>query len=215
MRKLSLLILHVVKRKYAAPPTQWWLTFISVVLAVTKEDVGAPVTKFRTHNISDDFQDCKIWEVARATSAATTFFPSISVGQQRIEFIDAGFGHNNPSEVLISEAEDIFSGEPCDCVLSIGTGLTGVISIKDSRLAILEALKKMASNSSAVHHRLAKRLPEDLYFRFDVTRGLEDITLSDWEKSSKISAHTKNYLEEIHVERAIKNCARILSGVQG
>lgn len=69
----------------------------------------------------------------------------------------------------------------------------------------------MATNSEAVHRRLAARLLEDIYFRFDVNKGLDDITLSDWEKSSKISAHTANYLAEVHVERAIKRCAKILT----
>lgn len=79
-----------------------------MVLAVTKADVGAPATKFKTYNIGDDFRECKVWEIARATSAATTFFPSISYSMQEIEFIDAGFGHNNPTEVLISEAASLF-----------------------------------------------------------------------------------------------------------
>ena len=69
----------------------------------------------------------------------------------------------------------------------------------------------MATNSEAVHRRLAKRLPEELYFRFNVIHGLDDITLSDWDKSSKISAHTNNYLRETFVERAIIRCAKILA----
>lgn len=113
--------------------------------------------------------------------------------------------------MLISEAEDLFRGDACDCVLSIGTGLNGVIPIENSRKSILDALKKMATSSDAVHRRLAKRLPEEVYFRFDVTRGLDDVTLSDWEKSSRISAHTTNYLADVHVERAINRCAVILS----
>ncbi|CAG5156682.1 uncharacterized protein ALTATR162_LOCUS4479 [Alternaria atra] len=72
----------------------------TVVLAVTKADVGALPTKFKTYHIGDDFKHCKIWEIARATSAATTFFESIFLGHQNIEFIDAGFGHNNPSEIF-------------------------------------------------------------------------------------------------------------------
>jgi patatin-like phospholipase/acyl hydrolase len=183
----------------------------SVVLAITKVDVGALPTKFKTYNIGDGFRQCKIWEVARATSAATTFFPTIACGEQGIEFIDAGFGHNNPSEILISEAEDVFAGESCDCIISIGTGLNDAISIEDSRLSILGALKKMAVDSDAVHRRLAKRLPEDVYFRFDVVRGLKDVTLSNWKKSSQISAHATNYLAEFHVEKEIKRCARILT----
>ncbi|RYN19950.1 hypothetical protein AA0112_g10878 [Alternaria arborescens] len=119
----------------------------TVVLAVTKADVGALPTKFKTYSIGDDFKHCKIWEVARATSAATTFFESISIGHQDIEFIDAGFGHNNPSEVLLSEAEDMFPGGTYGCIVSIGTGLGDVITIKDSRRSIIRALKNTVSTS--------------------------------------------------------------------
>lgn len=178
---------------------------------MTKVDVEALPTKFKTYSIGDDFRECKIWEVARATSAAVTFFPSISCGEQGIEFIDAGFGHNNPMEILLSEAEDIFDTQDFDCVLRIGTGLNEAISLEDSGVSILGALKKMATSSEAVRRRLGRRLPEDVYFRFDVVRGLNDITLSDWEKSSRISAHTINYLAEFYVERALKKCARILT----
>ncbi|KAB2098891.1 hypothetical protein AG0111_0g12907 [Alternaria gaisen] len=187
----------------------------TVVLAVTKADVGALPTKFKTYSIGDDFKHCKIWEVARATSAATTFFESISIGHQDIEFIDAGFGHNNPSEVLLIEAEDTFPDDIYDCILSIGTGLGDVITIKDSRRSIIRALKSMASHSQAVHRRLSHRLSEAAYFRFDVTRGLDDVTLSDWKESSTISAHTRNYLAEVEVERQIKRCARILTQDKG
>ncbi|KAH6670455.1 acyl transferase/acyl hydrolase/lysophospholipase [Halenospora varia] len=179
----------------------------TIILAVTKANVSALPTKFRTYNIGDDLRECKIWEVARATSAATTFFPSISCGRENIEYIDAGFGHNNPTEVLISEAAEEFAGDDFDCVLSIGTGLDGIVPVEKSRLSILNALIKMASNSQAVHRRLEDRLPEDLYFRFNVTQGLNDISLSDWEESSTISAHARNYLEEPHVRRAIIRCA--------
>jgi hypothetical protein len=186
------------------------LIIIRVVIALTKDDAGAPPTKFRTYRIGDDLRESKIWEVARATSAATTFFPSIKV--QNIEFIDAGFGHhNNPSKVLIAEAKRVFKGEGCDCVLSVGTGLDGVISVENSRLSILNALKEMATNSEAVHRSLAEELPKSIYFRFNVARGLNDVALSDWEKTSPIRAHTRNYLDEPYVEEDIERCARILS----
>ncbi|RYO58845.1 hypothetical protein AA0116_g7222 [Alternaria tenuissima] len=183
----------------------------TVVLAVTKVNVSALPKQFKTYHTGDDFQDCKIWEVARATSAATTFFKSISIGRQGIEFIDAGFGHNNPGEVLWGEARQLFPNDERGCVISIGTGLGSVVTIKDTRRSILNALKAMASNSQAVHERLLRSRPLADYFRFNVTKGLEDITLSDWKQSSTISAHTSNYLGELEVERQIEHCAEILA----
>lgn len=135
--------------------------------------------------------------MARATSAATTFFKSIKVGRDDVEFIDAGFGHNNPCEALIDEARRQF-GHHCPWqALSIGTGLGDVVSIKDSHRSIMKALKKMATSSTTVANRLRDTYENDgCYYRFNVDRGLQDITLSDWERSSNISSHTSHYLRE-------------------
>ncbi|KAI0183055.1 hypothetical protein EV127DRAFT_33888 [Xylaria flabelliformis] len=168
----------------------------TVVLAITKANVDARPTLFTTYDSSAAFQDCTIWQVIRATSAATTFFKSIELGRDKIEFIDAGFGYNNPCEVLIDEAEKRFPNHRQLQILSIGTGLGDVVTIKDSRVSILKALKKMASTSTAVANRLGDRYSnEDQYFRFNVEQGLNDIELSDWQKTSTISAHTRNYLQ--------------------
>jgi hypothetical protein len=95
-------------------------------------------------------------------------------------------------------------------VLSIGTGLGDVVSIGDTRKSILKALKSMATTSRKVDSRLVEQYgDEGVYYRFNVDRGLDDVTLSDWEKSSKISAHTRNYLEEN--KRAIKGFIHCLT----
>jgi len=97
-----------------------------------------------------------------------------------------------------------------DCIVSIGTGLGKEIDIKNTRMSIIKALSAMASNSYFVHRRLEDSLPEDTYFRFDVAKGLVDVTLSDHRESSKIAGHTRNYLAEYPVDRRINQCAWIL-----
>jgi patatin-like phospholipase/acyl hydrolase len=181
----------------------------SIVLAITKDNLDAPPTLFKTYDKSESLKDCAIWQVARATSAATTFFKSIKCGRDEIEFIDAGFGYNNPCDVLLDEAREIFPDSMPGCVLSIGTGLGGVVKIRDSRRSILNALKEMASSSRKVADRLDSRFDDNpIYYRFDVRRGLEDISLSDWKETSTISAHTRNYLQE--ERKRIDLCARNL-----
>jgi hypothetical protein len=169
----------------------------SVVLAITKDNIDAMPTLFKTYDTSTGFDGCTIWQVARATSAATTFFKSIKVGRDEIEFVDAGFGYNNPCEVLIEEAQRQFPRLGKVRVLSIGTGLGEVVSIDNTRLSILNALKKMATSSKKVAASMDSRYGDSgQYSRFNVDQGLQDIRLSDWEKASKISAHTRNYLSE-------------------
>lgn len=51
----------------------------------------------------DDLYDiCKIWEAARATSAASTFFDPIKIGNQR--YVDGALKHNNPIEKVDEES---------------------------------------------------------------------------------------------------------------
>ena len=168
-----------------------------VVLAITKENVDAPPTLFKSFDATNSFKDCTVWQVARATSAATTFFESIKCGRDSIEFIDAGFGYNNPCEVLLREAENISHKTDSIYTLSIGTGLGEVVPIGNGRLSILNALRRMASSSKQVADRLKNVYKHSgNYYRFNVDRGLGDVTLSEWEQASMISAHTLNYIKE-------------------
>ena len=184
----------------------------SVVLAITKDNVDAPPTLFKTYDTSASLDGCTIWQVARATSAATTFFKSIKVGRDEIEFVDAGFGYNNPSEILIEEARRQFPGRGQMRVLSIGTGLGDVVTIGNTRLSIINALKKMATSSKKVSARLDSRYGDDgQYYRLNVDQGLQDITLSDWDKASRISAHTRNYITEN--EKTIKKFVENFTGI--
>ncbi|KAI1125085.1 acyl transferase/acyl hydrolase/lysophospholipase [Nemania abortiva] len=187
----------------------------TVVLAITKDNVDATPTLFTTYDTSASYKGCTIWQVARATSAATTFFKSIKVGRDNVEFIDAGFGTNNPCELLIKEAQRQFPGHGPLQVLSIGTGLGNVITIKDSRRAIVNALAKMAATSTAVATRLNDHYGDSgQYYRFNVDRGLQDITLSDWDKTSTIAAHTGNYLRDNQrtIQKFVDN---FINGPQG
>lgn len=182
----------------------------SVVLAITKENVDASPTLFQSYGTNDSLRDCTIWEVARATSAATTFFKSIKCGRDGIGFIDAAFGYNNPCEILLKETGAIFPGRNISCILSIGTGLKGPVSIANTRRSIIDALKAMATTSQKVAKRMDDIYQDgETYFRFDVSQGLEDITLSDWKELSKIAAHTRNYLTD--EDRQIARCSIPLS----
>ena len=148
-----------------------------VVLAITKDNIDALPTLFKTYDTSTAFDSCTIWQVARATSAALTFFKPIKVGRDEIEFIDASFGCNNPCEILIEEGQRQFPKRGQMRILSIGTGLGDVVTIKDYRFSIINALKQMATSSRKVAARLNSRFGDDgQYFRFNVDQGLQDIT---------------------------------------
>ncbi|PHH51864.1 Vegetative incompatibility protein HET-E-1 [Ceratocystis fimbriata CBS 114723] len=162
----------------------------------TEENIDALPTFLTTYRESGTFAACKVWEVARATSAATNFFDSIKIGRESIEFIDTSYGYNNPCEALMSEAKKLFSGRDM-IVLSIGTGLGDVVEITDSRRSVLDALSKMAATSTRAELQLADQYGSTgVYHRFNVEKGLKDTTISDCHETSVISAHTNKYINE-------------------
>ncbi|KKF94956.1 Vegetative incompatibility protein HET-E-1 [Ceratocystis platani] len=119
-----------------------------------------------------------------------------TIGRDEEQFIDAKYGYNNPCEVLIAEAEKAFPGRKM-LILSIGIGLGDVVEISDWKSSVFRAYSKVATTSKQVDLRLKeKHNSTGGYYRFNVENGLEDVASRHSHKSSKIAAHTRNYLGE-------------------
>lgn len=131
-----------------------------------------------------------------------------------MEYIDAGFGYNNPSKMLLAESRRAFpKRKPTDfVVLSIGTGLKSNVQIKNRRREILLAFKRIASSSQRVAHEMEVELGGgNQYHRFNVASGLEHIGLAEWEKNDDISTHTHNYMDQPEQVRKVGACVKVLS----
>jgi predicted acylesterase/phospholipase RssA len=166
---------------------------------------------FRTYQSHEPHLGCKIWEAARATSAAPTFFKRIEIGNKQ-PFIDGGLGCNNPSRLVLEEAEVIFPNCQIGCLVSIGTGQTGMISIKRPGFLqqivptdVIDALKGISTDCEATHEdmlRLFTHSP-NTYFRLNVEQGMQAIELSEWEKMAYVEAHTMQYLRRKKVNEKL------------
>lgn len=77
---------------------------------------------------------CPIWQAARATSAAPSYFKEMYIDNPRpgIKYVDGGLGHNNPSEIALDEAEKVWPTSKYFCLVSIGTGHRRAIKIVES-----------------------------------------------------------------------------------
>lgn len=80
------------------------------------------------HTSSEDF---RLVDVARATSAAPTYFPpvivhsldaNIAVAQRRHALVDGGVFANDPAALAVAEARRLYPGADRVLVLSLGTG---------------------------------------------------------------------------------------------
>ena len=183
---------------------------------------------------SEDSIDCTIWQAARATSAAPVFLESITFGSPPIAWIDTGLGLNNPGRLLLAEAariwkddNDHFSRGDIGQFLSLGTGKPKIMRLNsDNDNMIEKALKDIAekagvpvnvikllqaivTNVERVAHELMDDLARDVYFRFNVEQGLQEIELFQHERQEIMVADTDEYLKE-H-ERDVNDCTLLMS----
>ena len=193
------------------------------VCAVPANNMAYP-RRFRTYSVRTlASANCKIWEAARATTAAPTFFKRIAIGEEgqaKEEFIDGGLKCNNPANQVLEEARDIFGYDKLvRCLVSIGTGHPGTIGLakpdafqKVLPTKLIGVLRKIATECEDTANGLSARFKdlEKFYFRFNVAHGAEGISLEEWGKMGELTEHTKAYIADVSVSKAMDEVVDIL-----
>ena len=157
---------------------------------------------------------CKIWEAARATSAAPTIFDPITF-ENGVTFRDGALRDNNPIFELADEVQLEFPDTPVSVVVSIGTGVPASIVMSNSLTSLAKVCGRLATDAEKIARRFeavycSSSGPfEDKYFRFNVSRGVEAIHLEEWHKADLMMSSTQSYLREEHVR--LRECAIRLS----
>lgn len=182
-------------------------------------NAGIPVL-FRTYvSTENPNSDCTIWEAARATSAAPTFFKGMKIKTQT--YVDGGMGHNNPTPLVIEEAKRVFPNQPISFVLSIGTGKGDIISLQKPSFFqrniiptdVIDAIKQIATDCEKTHQEVSRRFENEpgVYVRLNVEQGLQRVSLSDWEKLPEVQAHTESFLGHEEVKKELNRAVEVLS----
>lgn len=169
---------------------------------------------------SDFLRATKIWQAARATSAASSFFDPIriDIGSYGEEFVDGATGANNPIMELWNQAQDMWPGkleENLKCLVSIGTGVVSIEPFKSELLGIGKTLVKISTETEATAERFQRThalLDEKgCYFRFNVKSGLENIGLEEVSKIDTIMAVTRGYVQSHDIFKLMGRCGKCLS----
>ena len=159
-----------------------------------------------------------IWEVARATSAAPSYFKSIRLSQAR--YYDPAVNLNNPSWEVLNEVNLLAekSQDTVDLLLSIGGGNSKANNprVKFGNDSLLQDL---ANISDVVHNKVEYESKQQLfhYYRFDVKEGLQEVGMNDWKPKpsgsitlKRIQEATSRYLKQAKVSDVIRECAERL-----
>jgi predicted acylesterase/phospholipase RssA len=134
------------------------------VVATRGEVANGPPVLFRSYGCTSySPATCTVWEAARATSAAPSFFkpvfiqdPADGTGEY---FVDGGVAHNNPAEVALSEARNIWTNVKRFCLVSIGTGrqkTVKFVQIEDSDVSLFHPEAEQTTPNKSKRDRLVK-----------------------------------------------------------
>ena len=192
-----------------------------VFVCATSEQTGDTVhlTSYRSPRGREHlYRSTKIWEACRATSAATSFFDPITIGDYNEGFVDGATGANNPVGEVWNQAKDVWELERLEdhlqCLVSIGTGVPSLRPFGRNLKDISATLLKIATDTEKLAERFVrdKSAIEDggKYYRFNVLHGLEGIALEDSSQKSAIIAATGRYLESQNVYKQLRACVNTL-----
>lgn len=110
-------------------------------------------------------------------------------------------------------------GNNLKCLVSIGTGVKPMEPMSRSFIGLVNAITRISTDSERAAEEFI-RSHRDLhvgkrYFRFNVSRGLEDVSLDDWGQQNTLVSSTGSYLLGARVYDDIQDCVRALSETDG
>jgi predicted acylesterase/phospholipase RssA len=179
------------------------------------------IVRLRSYSLPHEANICAtICQAALATSAATTFFNPVSIGER--SFADGGLGANNPVDEVEGEASNIWCAETGDlkplvkCFISIGTGNPGKNAFQDSMVKFfsetaVQIITETENTERKFIARYAKQFEEKRYFRFNVEQGLQNIGLDEYKKKGAIEAATVGYITHKDRYFKVRDCIQNLS----
>lgn len=177
--------------------------------------------RMRSYADSTNIDGLTMWQAARATSAAPTFFKRLVIGKN--EYIDGGLGSNNPCKALLRELERIYqrdTSQTVSCIINIGTGIPKVNSLKKLKglgfswwLDVVRTLEEISTDCEVAADEMASLFQSttDFHFRFNVEQGLQGIEMDKHEELNAITAHTEVYLDQKKVQASLLLAAKALA----
>jgi hypothetical protein len=190
------------------------------VLTSLKNALGLPRI-LSTYDPND--RTTRIWEALRATSAAPTFFEEMQFGTPKVTYLDGGVGFNNPCAEVDYAAKALWEGRSIGVIVSVGTGLQSIPSVKNmaawlpfglgTDISLASALAGMATSTARVDNEMKRKYynTSTAYFRFDVDRGLANVSLEQWMKEDEMAALTEQYMRDAHQLRQARRFGEIMA----
>jgi len=160
----------------------------------------------------EKLETMKIWQACRGTSAATTFFKPLEIGEDI--YSDGGLLYNNPVQLVHIEAAEMFPGRET-LLLSLGTGISSDKVFNPNFANIGTQLADLATQTekeAEVFFRKdgAQAARSKRYFRLNIP-NIGNIALDEAKELNRIKNATEKFLNEGEVGLKIQSCSEQLA----
>ncbi|KAH8818844.1 hypothetical protein DL96DRAFT_1504027 [Flagelloscypha sp. PMI_526] len=173
------------------------------VCAASSHNAGHP-RLFRTyHSRSNPSLDCTVCEAVRATTALPDLFNPIVIRDQHLSetFVGGELRWNNPTDELTKEAAREFQGRHVSCIVSIGSGHPGHLSLAEGLTSLFPRIALDCERLADDMERRFGNAP-DVYWRLSVEQGLQNLAV-DLSNLDALVSHTYSYLQRARTHREI------------
>ncbi|KAG9122439.1 hypothetical protein FRC07_001170 [Ceratobasidium sp. 392] len=175
----------------------------------------------------NELPDYPIWQVLQASMAHPDLFKGVEVGGASTiteSLVGGDIACSNPTAHVLAEVSALYPERHITSVLCIGAGHARTIEIPRSNplhrsmpTNVLIAMKNIATESERVGEEMTIRFQDTLnvYFRFRVDQGMQDVRLSQWQRKGEVAAHTRAYMQKTWVTAQMDQAAQAIASRRG
>ncbi|CAE7111347.1 unnamed protein product [Rhizoctonia solani] len=190
----------------------------TAVFAMARHNLnaGLPVM-FRSYNADiNPGPDCTIWEALYATMAHPDLFKSIEIIDSSIpqSFVGGEIGCCNPLTHVLNEVKRLHPERHIACIISIGAGHARTIQVPSPsrwyRIQDVVVMKDMATDSERVAEEMTLRFQDtsNVYFRFNIDQGMQNMKDGSWEKMGEAVQHAMVYMQKSETSQKLEGAVR-------
>jgi len=144
-------------------------------------------------------------------------------GTPKVTYLDGGVGFNNPCAEVDYAAKALWEGRSIGAIISVGTGLQSIPSVKKmaswlpfglgTDISLASALASMATSTARVDNEMKRMYynTDTRYYRFDVDRGLANISLEQWMREDEMAALTEQYMRDAKQIRRARQLGELMA----
>ncbi|KAH8797792.1 hypothetical protein DL96DRAFT_1565267 [Flagelloscypha sp. PMI_526] len=173
------------------------------VCAASSHNTGHP-RLFRTYRSrSTPSPDCTIREAIRATTVLPGLFTPIVIWDKHLSetFVGGELRWNNPTDELAREAAREFQGRHVACIISIGSGHPGHLSLAKGPEDLFPRIALDCERLADDMERRFRNAP-DVLWRLSVEQGLQNLAMNLSDPEAMVS-HTSPYIQGARAHRDI------------